>query len=80
MRADQRWASVPVIAVTAYARAEDRAQAMALGFQAHVGKPFAPRALVAVIIDILRYAEGTESSPPSHGGLGDARSDGPSPR
>jgi CheY-like chemotaxis protein len=60
MRADERWAAIPVVAVTAYARAEDRAQALALGFQAHVGKPFSPRALVAVIGDILSYAPGVE--------------------
>jgi PAS domain S-box-containing protein len=66
MRADARWAAIPVIAVTAYARAEDRAQALALGFQAHVGKPFSPRALVAVIVDILSYPAGVE--PGSDGG------------
>jgi PAS domain S-box-containing protein len=54
MREDPRWSDLPVIAVTAYARAEDRAQALALGFHAHVGKPFSPRALVAVVAELAR--------------------------
>jgi PAS domain S-box-containing protein len=51
LRADPRWSAVPVVAVTAYARAEDRAEALALGFHAHIGKPFSPRALVAVVAE-----------------------------
>jgi PAS domain S-box-containing protein len=54
MREDPRWSDLPVIAVTAYGRAEDRAQALALGFHAHVGKPFSPRALVAVVAELAR--------------------------
>ncbi|HET7221227.1 MAG TPA: ATP-binding protein [Vicinamibacterales bacterium] len=54
MHEDPRWSEIPVIAVTAYARAEDRAQALALGFHAHVGKPFSPRALVAVAAELAR--------------------------
>ena len=54
MREDPRWSEVPVIALTAYARAVDRAQALALGFHAHVGKPFSPRALVAVAAELAR--------------------------
>jgi signal transduction histidine kinase/ActR/RegA family two-component response regulator len=37
---------IPAIAVTAYARPEDRQQALAAGFQVHVAKPIAPRDLV----------------------------------
>jgi PAS domain S-box-containing protein len=54
MREDPRWSEIAVIAVTAYARAEDRAHALTLGFHAHVGKPFSPRALVAVVADLAR--------------------------
>jgi PAS domain S-box-containing protein len=54
MREDPRSSEIPVVAVTAYARAEDRAQALALGFHAHVGKPFSPRALVAVVAELAR--------------------------
>jgi PAS domain S-box-containing protein len=42
-------AEVPVIALTAYATPEDRARALAAGFQAHLGKPFAPDELIAAI-------------------------------
>jgi CheY-like chemotaxis protein len=40
---------IPAAALTAYARAEDRASALALGFQAHVTKPVDPAELVAVV-------------------------------
>jgi CheY-like chemotaxis protein len=38
-----------VIALTAYSRLEDREHALAAGFDAHVGKPFDPRALVGLL-------------------------------
>jgi signal transduction histidine kinase/ActR/RegA family two-component response regulator len=40
---------VPAIALTAYARTEDRARALAAGFQAHLGKPIDPEELKMVI-------------------------------
>ena len=40
--------AVPAVALTAYARAEDRMQALAQGFQMHVAKPVQPSELVAV--------------------------------
>ena len=42
-------ASVPAIALTAYAKAEDRAQALACGFQAHLTKPLEPIQLARAI-------------------------------
>ena len=54
LRATPRWCEIPVIALTAYARAEDRAQALSLGFAAHLGKPFSPRALVALVAEVGR--------------------------
>jgi signal transduction histidine kinase len=42
-------ASIPLIAVTAYTRAEDREDALAAGFDAHVAKPFDPRSLVGLL-------------------------------
>ena len=44
-----RAASVPALALTAYARPEDRARAIAEGFQAHVSKPIVPEDLIAAI-------------------------------
>ena len=42
-----------VIAVTAYARADDRARALAAGFQAHFAKPIDPPKLVARIAQLV---------------------------
>jgi CheY-like chemotaxis protein len=44
---DTAAASIPAVAVTAYARPEDRAHAIDAGFQVHVSKPIAPRDLIA---------------------------------
>jgi CheY-like chemotaxis protein len=40
---------VPAIALTAYATPDDRAQAMAAGFQAHLAKPIEPETLLSSI-------------------------------
>ena len=44
-----RGGAVPAIAVTAYAREEDRLRALAAGFQAHLAKPVDPGELVAAV-------------------------------
>jgi signal transduction histidine kinase/ActR/RegA family two-component response regulator len=49
LRADPRTATVPIIALTAYSRMEDRDFALAAGFTAHLGKPLEPRALVSLL-------------------------------
>ena len=41
--------SIPAIALTAYARPEDRARALAAGFRAHLSKPFEPGRLLREI-------------------------------
>ena len=46
---DPRARSVPAIAVTAYARLEDRRRAIAEGFQLHVAKPIEPAAFATAI-------------------------------
>jgi PAS domain S-box-containing protein len=40
---------VPALALTAYTRNEDRTQALALGFNQHVNKPFDPEALLSAV-------------------------------
>jgi PAS domain S-box-containing protein len=40
----------PAVAMTAYARAEDRARALRAGFQLHLPKPLSPDELVAVLV------------------------------
>ena len=44
-----RVASTPVIAVTAFARAEDRKRALGAGFQRHIAKPIDAAELVAAV-------------------------------
>jgi PAS domain S-box-containing protein len=45
---------VPAVALTAYARAEDRRMALLAGFDMHVAKPIEPAALVAAIASLAR--------------------------
>jgi PAS domain S-box-containing protein len=44
---------VPAIALTAFARAEDRSEAIGRGFQAHLPKPVEPRELTALISRLI---------------------------
>jgi CheY-like chemotaxis protein len=43
---------IPAIALTAYARAEDRKAALLAGFQSHVAKPVEPGELIALIANL----------------------------
>jgi CheY-like chemotaxis protein len=45
----------PAIALTAYARAEDRRRALVAGFQNHAAKPIEPQELVMVVANLARY-------------------------
>lgn len=45
---------IPAIALTAYARAEDRIQALEAGFQQHIPKPVNPNKLAAVVSELAR--------------------------
>ncbi|MGH8228588.1 MAG: PAS domain-containing hybrid sensor histidine kinase/response regulator [Steroidobacteraceae bacterium] len=51
--ADAHTARIPAIAVTAYARAEDRERLLLAGFQMHIGKPIEPRELVAGVASLV---------------------------
>jgi CheY-like chemotaxis protein len=42
------------VALTAFARPQDREMALAAGFDAHCAKPVRPQALVAAIVDVRR--------------------------
>jgi CheY-like chemotaxis protein/anti-sigma regulatory factor (Ser/Thr protein kinase) len=46
---------LPAVALTGYARVEDRARILAAGFQAHVPKPVDPVELTAVIATVTRH-------------------------
>jgi nitrogen-specific signal transduction histidine kinase/ActR/RegA family two-component response regulator len=50
---------LPAIALTAFARPEDRRRAMMAGFQVHVAKPVDPRELTATIATLLGRTGGT---------------------
>jgi CheY-like chemotaxis protein len=45
----ERGGGIPAAALTAYARTEDRMQALLAGFQIHVPKPVQPAELIAVV-------------------------------
>src|SRR5206468_1574807 len=47
-------ALVPVVALTAYATAEDRVKLLSAGFQTHVTKPVDPIELVTVVANMSR--------------------------
>ena len=45
---------LPAVALTAYARAEDRAKALRAGFQMHLAKPIEPTELIATLATLAR--------------------------
>lgn len=47
-----RGGNTPAVALTAYAREEDRRRALEAGFQVHVAKPIKPSELVAVVASV----------------------------
>lgn len=54
-RPTEQGGSIPAVALTAYARLEDRMQALAAGFQIHVAKPVEPAELILVIRSLLDF-------------------------
>ncbi|MDI1482940.1 response regulator [Polyangium sp. y55x31] len=60
----ERGGSVPALALTAFARAEDRARALLAGYQMHLAKPVKPSELVAHVASLAgRYHAAAETSP-----------------
>ena len=53
-RTPDQGSELPAIALTAYARAQDRTRAYRAGFQAHVAKPVDPNELLAMLVSMLR--------------------------
>jgi CheY-like chemotaxis protein len=47
----------PAVALTAYARAEDRVTAIVAGFQHHLSKPIEPNELIAVVASLVGATE-----------------------
>ena len=52
-RGDTASHSIPAIALTAYARTEDRMRALRAGFQAHMAKPVEPAELIATVASFV---------------------------
>jgi PAS domain S-box-containing protein len=50
---DERAARTPAIAVTAYARAEDRQRMLLAGYQMHISKPIEPQELIAGVASLV---------------------------
>jgi PAS domain S-box-containing protein len=53
-RGPERGGNIPAVALTAYARVEDRVRALTAGFQMYVPKPVDPDELVAVVANLTR--------------------------
>jgi CheY-like chemotaxis protein len=49
-----RNSGIPALALTAYARGEDRTQALKAGFNMHLSKPIEPNELVVVLATLVR--------------------------
>ncbi len=47
---------IPAVALTAYARVEDRIRALNAGFQVHVAKPVDPKEFLALIVELCGAA------------------------
>jgi PAS domain S-box-containing protein len=52
--------AIPAAALTAYARSEDRVQALKSGFQMHLAKPVSPAELVIAVASLARKSSRTE--------------------
>jgi PAS domain S-box-containing protein len=50
---EERGGAIPALALTAYARDEDRARSLAAGFQGHLAKPVAADTLIAEILRLF---------------------------
>jgi CheY-like chemotaxis protein len=53
VRALGQSSKIPIVALTAYAKNEDRDRGLSAGFQAYLTKPVEPDDLIAVLVDLL---------------------------
>jgi PAS domain S-box-containing protein len=58
-----RGGKIPAIALTAYARTEDRLRALRAGYQMHISKPVELAELVAVMASLIQRSDSTERRP-----------------
>src|SRR5262249_17197278 len=64
--------AIPAVALTAYARVEDRVNILTAGFQMHVVKPVEPAELVAVVASLARPARNAREASGSERGPAEA--------
>ncbi|MEK8087290.1 ATP-binding protein [Aquabacterium sp. A3] len=64
LRSDPRHKRLPIIAMTANARAEDRERCLAAGMDSFVSKPFDIRDLVNTILTVVKPQDAPVSTPP----------------
>jgi CheY-like chemotaxis protein len=55
---EQQSVRVPAVAVTAFARTEDKERALAAGFDDHVTKPVDPQRLIKVLAQLVARRRG----------------------
>jgi hypothetical protein len=55
------WTRIPSIALTAYAREEDRKLVLDAGFEMHIPKPFEPPKLIAAVLELAAKRMGKAS-------------------
>ena len=73
IRADTRWAQLPVLAMTANVMAHDRARVAASGMNGHVAKPVRPHELLDALVRCIAPANRPPppiATQPPHGHLG----------
>jgi PAS domain S-box-containing protein len=56
--------AIPAVALTAFARSEDRTRALRAGFQAHLSKPFESTELVATVASFVELANAQRARAP----------------
>jgi len=54
----ERGGTIPALAVTAYAKDEDRAKVLRAGYQQHIAKPLDPEQLVTTVANLVRGVDG----------------------
>jgi PAS domain S-box-containing protein len=69
-REPERGGKIPAVAVTAYARTEDRVRALTAGFQMHITKPISPDELITVVASLTGHIH--------YGSVGDSEISAPS--
>jgi len=67
-RARQEGFGLPAVALTAFARPEDKARALEVGYSSHVSKPVEPMALINVVAAAARNRDIEVRAPGSHDG------------